>query len=62
MKSNTQNVVEKLFPDLFLKKQNWEYPFINNIKFYIAGFSCILNWGLSKYIETKLQTTCFYLI
>ena len=26
MKNNAQNVVEKLFLDPFLKKQNWEYP------------------------------------
>ena len=25
-------------------------------------FYCIPSWGLSKYIESRLQTTCFYLI
>ena len=25
-------------------------------------FYCAPSWGLSEYIETKLQTTCFYLI
>ena len=35
---------------------------MNSLKFYTVCFYCIPNWGLSKYIETKLQTTCFYLI
>ena len=51
-----------LFPDPFLKNQNWAYLWINNPKFYTACFYCIPTWGLSEYIETKLQTTCFYLI
>ena len=31
---NTQNVVEKLFPDYFLKNQNWAYLWINSLKFH----------------------------
>ena len=30
----TQNVVEKLFPDSFLKTQNWAYLWISSLKFY----------------------------
>ena len=30
--------------------------------FYTIYFYCIPNRGLSKYTETKLHTTCFYLI
>ena len=26
LKNHTQNVVDKLFPDSFLKNQNWAYP------------------------------------
>ena len=31
-KNHSQNVVEKLFPDPFLKNQNWTYLWINNLK------------------------------
>ena len=49
-------------PDPFLAKQNWVYLWINSLKFYTVYFRWILSWGLSKYIETKLQTTCFSLL
>ena len=61
LKNHTRNVVKRLVPDLFLKNQNWAYLWINILKFYIVCFHCIPSWGLSKYIETKLQTACFYL-
>ena len=54
-------MVEKLFPDPFLKNQNWVYLWINSLKFYALCFYCMLIWGLSKYIENNLQTTCFTL-
>ena len=60
--SHTQNVVEKLFPYPFLNNQNWVCPWISNQKFYTVFFYCMLSWVLLKYIETKLQTTWFYLI
>ena len=62
LKNYTQNVVEELFPDPFLKNRNLAYLWINSLKFYIVCFYCMPSWGLSKYIETKLQTNCFYLI
>ena len=34
---------------------------INSLKFYTVCFYCMANRGLSKYIETKLQSTCFHL-
>ena len=40
--------MEKLFPDPFLKNQKLAYLWINSVK-YIER----------KYIETKMQTTCF---
>ena len=54
-------MVEKLFPDPFLKNQNSAYLWINNLKFYTVCFYCMTSKGLSEYIETKLQTTCLYL-
>ena len=62
LKNHTQNVAEKIFPDAFLKRWNCAYLLINTLKFYTVSFYCILSWGSQKYIETKLQTTCFYLI
>ena len=35
---------------------------INSLNIYTVCFYCIPSWGVSKYIEIKLQTTCFYLI
>ena len=32
-KNHTQNAVEILFPDSFLKNQNWPYLWINSQKF-----------------------------
>ena len=57
LKKHTQNVVEKLFPNPFLKNQNWAYLWINGLKFYTVCFYSMPTWGLSKYIETELQTT-----
>ena len=62
LKDHTQNVGEKLDPDPFLKKENWPYLWINSLKFYTVCFCCMASSRLSKYIETKLQTTCFCLI
>ena len=53
---------DPLSPDPFLKNQNWAYLWINSLKFYTFSFNCMPSWGLAKYIETKLQNTCFYLM
>ena len=37
-KNHTQNVVEKLFPDTFLKNQNLADLWINILKFYVFCF------------------------
>ena len=56
-KNHTQNMVEKLFPDPFLKDQNlW----INSLKLSKVCFYCMPSWCLSKFIEIELQTTCFF--
>ena len=61
-KNHTQNMVEKLFTDPFLKTQHWAYLWINSLKLYTVNFQCMPSWGLSKYIENKLPITCFLLI
>ena len=61
LKKLYENVVEKLFPDPFLKNQNWACVWINILKFYVFCFYCLPRWGLSEVIETQLQITCIYL-
>ena len=57
-----QDVAEKLFQDHFLENQNWEYLRINSLKVYTVCFYSTTTWGLSKGIQTKLQTICFFLL
>ena len=35
LEESCKNVVKKLFPDSFLKTQNWAYIWINILKFYV---------------------------
>ena len=54
--------VEGSIPSSFSKKnQNEAYLWINSLKFKTVCFYCMSSCGLWKYIETKLQTTWFYL-
>ena len=62
LKNHAQDVVDKLFSYPFLKNQKSASSWIDSLKFYTVRFYCMAGWGLSKYIETKLQTICFYLI
>ena len=39
----TQGMMEKLFPDPFLKNQNWVYFTIKILKFYAIFFYCMVN-------------------
>ena len=61
-KNHTQKVVEKLVPDPFLENKNSAYLRINSLDIYTVCFYCIPSSVLSKHIEIKVQTTCFYLI
>ena len=38
------------------------YFCMNSLKFFTLCFYCMPRWEPSKFIETKLQATCFYLI
>ena len=49
-------------PRRFSGKLKLTVSLLNNLNFYTVCFYCIPNWGLSKYIETKLQATTFYFI
>ena len=43
LRNYTQDVVEKLFPDPFLKNQTWAYLNINSLKFYTVRFYSMPN-------------------
>ena len=57
MKNHTQSVMDKLFPDFFLKK-------IKNLWIVKPKVLCnlLLLYAKLRTIETKLQTACFYFI
>ena len=50
LENHTQNALEILFPDPFLKTQNLAYLWINSLKFYTACF-----------IVCQVYTACFYI-
>ena len=62
LKTRLRNVLKRLFPNPFLKNQNWAYPWINSLYSLYSFFITFYSIGLLKYIKTKPQTTCFYLI
>ena len=47
LKTDTQNLLEKLFPDPSLKNQNWAYLWINSLIFYTVCCYCMLTGGIS---------------
>ena len=54
MKNHTQSLAEKLFPDPFLKIQNWAYLWINILKFYIF---CFYVWQVDDY-RNRFKLSC----
>ena len=61
LENHTENVVEKLVPDPFLKIEI-EHISESIVQSFIYFAFIVCPIWLSKYIGTKLQTTCFYLI
>ena len=59
LENHTQNVVEKLFPDLLLKSRDLVYLWIVSLNFNTVCFYCMPSWGILIYTETKLQNICF---
>ena len=53
---------EEIIPRPFFKNPKLSILWINSLTFYTVCVYCMPSLGLSKYIETKLRTTCFYLI
>ena len=62
LKKSYTKCVGKTSPRPFLKNWNWAYLWINNLRVLYSCFYCMQSWGLSKYIETKLRTTSFYIL
>ena len=49
-------------PRLLSKNLKFNISLDNSLKCYTVYFYCMASWRLSKYIETKLQTSWFHLI
>ena len=60
LKNHTQNKVGKLFKDTFSENQNSTISIY--LTFQTVFFVVYSSWALSKYIETKQQTTFYCLI
>ena len=61
--SYTKSVGETILRPFFKKKLKSSRSLDQySLKFFTVCFYFLPNWGLSKYIETKQQTACFYLI
>ena len=58
-KNHAQHVVENLFPNPFLKNQNWGYLWVNSPKFYAVCFYWMLSLGLSKYTKLSCRPLAF---
>ena len=65
---NTKNIfLEKSYtkcdgeaiPRPFSENSKLSISLDNSLTFHTVYFHCIPSSGLSKYVETKLQTTCF---
>ena len=59
VKSYTQNVLEKLFPDPVLKSRNWAYLWASSPKLYTVCFHCVPSWRPSKYTERYCRVLAF---
>ena len=57
LKNHTQNVVEKLFPDLFWKSQNRAYFWVNSLKFYTACMLSFIVYWVKRY-GSVLKLSC----
>ena len=50
----------EILSEPFLKNQDLAYSGINGLKFYAVCFYYMLSWGLSKFIQSKLQAIWIY--
>ena len=59
LKNHTQNVVEKLVPDHFLKNQNWAYLWINSLKFWVVYFIVCQTEGYQNILKLNFRPLAF---
>ena len=57
IKNHTLNVVKKLFPDPFLKIQNWAQFWINSLKFHTVSYRP-LAFNLYNAVLKKQKEVC----
>ena len=60
-KSYTKYTAESI-PRPLSKISKWSISLDQQCNVFSVCFYCMLIWGLLKYSDVKLQTTCFYLI
>ena len=61
LKNRTQNVVEKLVPESFIKNQNWAYIWINSLKCYKVCFYCMSKSRSPKIYEKEVSDQLYLL-
>ena len=59
LNNHTQNVVEKLVPNPFLKNQNWAYLWINSLKFYTVYLYRMPSWGYRNILKLSCRPLAF---
>ena len=52
-KSHAQNALDKLFPDPFMKNQDWEYLWVDSLKFNTVCFYCMPSQGLQNILKLR---------
>ena len=62
LKNDTQNLVKKLFPDTFLKNQNWAYLWINSLQFVFTVCQADDCCNLLKLSCRPLVIFCYILL
>ena len=56
---HTENVVDKLFPDSFLKNQNWAYLWSNILNLYTFCFNCLPSWDYWMWLKLSCRPFAF---
>ena len=59
LKNHTQNVVEKPFPEPFLKNQNWVYLWVNSLRFYKVWFYWMPSEGYQNILKLNCRPLAF---
>ena len=59
LENHTKNVVEKVFPETFLKNQNWTYLWINSLNLYAVCFYCMQVEGYRNILKLCCRALAF---